>query len=135
MIELNTHGASFIIAAHSPTDVEGWCKVHVQVKTNGFQGEAIAWLMTEGLKSFEKDLGAMMQNVGKELSTRLCSPEPDLDIQLVMNRLGQIQGKFALESERRDGIPTVLSGSFSMDQSFLPELRRQTKDLVKALKG
>ena len=135
MIELNTHGASFIIATHSRTDAEGWCKVHVQVKTNGFQGETIAWLMMEGLKIFEKDLHAMMQNIGKDLRTRLCSPEPDLDIQLVMNHLGQIQGTFALESERRDGIPTVLSGAFSMDQSFLPELKKQTKNLIKALEG
>ena len=135
MIDLNTHGASFIIVAHSPNDVEGWCKVHVQVETNGFHGETIAWLVTEGLISFEKDLGTMMQNIGKDSRARLCSPKPDLDIQLMMNHLGQIQGTFAIESERRDGIPTVLSGSFSMDQSFLPTLRRGINDLVKALKG
>ncbi len=135
MIELNTHGASFTIAAHSPTDVEGWCTVHVQVETNGFHGETIAWLMTDGLISFETDLGIMMQNIGKDAQARLCSPEPDLDIQLTMNHLGQIQGTFAIESERRDGIPTVLSGSFSMDQSFLPTLRRQINNLVKALRG
>ena len=135
MIELNTHGASFKIVAHSPSDAEGWCKVSVRVQTNGFEGETVAWLMAEGLQMFEKDLSYMIDSVGRDAAARLCSPEPDLDIELKMNRLGQIQGTFTIESERIDGIPTALSGSFKMDQTFLPTLRNQTQVLLKSLKG
>jgi hypothetical protein len=133
MIELNAHGAAFVISVHQPADVEGWCKVRVEVRTNGFVGETIAWLEKESLERFGDDLGWMIQNLGKECTAHLCSVEPDLDIQIKMNRLGQIIGTFALESERREGVPTVLSGSFDMDQTFLPHLKTQVLNLLKVL--
>ena len=135
MIEINAPGASFIISAHRPFDIEGWCKVHVEVKTNGFIGETDAWLEKASLERFGTDLGWMMQNLGKECTASLCCAEPDLDIQLKMNRLGQIAGTFALESERREGVPTVLSGSFDMDQTFLPQIKTQLRNLLMSLKG
>ena len=84
---------------------------------------------------FEEDLGYMKDSVGKYAVARLSSPEPDLDLESKMNRLGQIQGTFTIESERIDGIPTVPSGSFKMDQTFLPTLRDQAQVLLKSLKG
>lgn len=133
MIKLRAHGAAFKISAHSAADGEGWCAVDVEVETIGFNGKTIARLEIEGLKTFEKELEAMMRNIGKDLQARLCSSEPDLYIELTVSRLGQIRGIFSLESERRADIPTVLSGSFTMDQTFLSPLRKQLADLMVAL--
>ena len=134
MIELNAHGASFKIMADSPADLEGWCKVQVQIQANGFAGDVIAWLEMEAIRFFDVEIKGMMDTLGQESSAWLRSSEPDLDIQLKMNRLGQVRGTYAIESERRDGIPTVLSGSFDIDQSFLSLLRRQLHDLIGQLK-
>lgn len=82
MIELNAHGANIKIEAHSRD--------------------------LEDLRVFQKQLALMTENLGKASSARLSSAEPDLDIQLKMNRIGQIHGVFAVESERRNGVPTVL---------------------------
>lgn len=71
MIELNAHGASFVISADRQVDAEGWCKVHVEVKTIGFMCQTIAWIEMESLKRFEDDLGWMLQNLGKDCTARL----------------------------------------------------------------
>lgn len=135
MIEINADGANIKIEAHSRNLDDDWCRVRVHVQTNGFEGKTIAWLLEEDLRVFQKQLVLMMENLGTPSSARLYSAEPDLDIQLKMNRLGQIHGVFALESERRDGVPTVLSGSFEMDQTFLPPLDKQLQALLVQIKG
>lgn len=113
-------GASFQIKAHSPADLEGWCKVQVQIQANRLAGDVIAWLEMEAIRLFDVEIKGMLDALGQESNACLRSSAPDLDIQLTMNRLGQVRGTYAIESERRDGIPTVLSGSFDIDQSFLP---------------
>jgi hypothetical protein len=64
---------------------------------------------------------------------RLCSAEPDIDVELNTNARGHIVGSYRFESERRNGTPTVLSGEFEMDQSFIPDLTKQLEELVSSL--
>ena len=68
-------------------------------------------------------------------AARLFSAEPDIDIELQQNTRGQITGIYSFESERREGAPTLLSGRFEMDQSYLPELRRNVQELIAQLRA
>lgn len=75
MIELHAHGANIKIETHSNLD-DGWCRMRVYVRTNGFEGSTIAWLMEEDLHAFQKQLVLMMENLGTASSARLSSIDP-----------------------------------------------------------
>jgi hypothetical protein len=107
----------------------------VLVETNGFVGDFEAWLQLGDLERFANEIGAMYESVEKSSTAVLVSAEPDIQINLAMQSLGGIVGTYALESERPDGIPTVLSGGFNIDQSFLPSLRQSIYSLIADLGG
>ncbi len=60
--------------------------------------------------------------------------DPGLSIELTMDLRGHIKGRYNFTSERRDGEPTVLSGEFDMDQSFLASLEAEIDALVSKLR-
>jgi hypothetical protein len=136
MIEFRADGLALKIAAYSPAGSEDWPTVLVKSSSNGFQGEFIAWLQTEDLTRFATELSRMVTDLGQELTATLASAEPDLNIELKLDRHGRIKGRYRFESERRDaGIPTVLSGQFEMDQTYIPLLLMQVHELTKRLRG
>jgi hypothetical protein len=105
------------------------------LETNGFVGDFEAWLQLGDLERFANEIGAMYESVGKSSTAVLASAEPDIQINLAMQSLGGTVGTYALESERPNGIPTVLSGEFNIDQSFLPSLRQSIYSLIADLGG
>jgi hypothetical protein len=99
----------------------------------GFSGQFEAWLELADLRRFAEQLSQLHTYVGRGGTARLCSAEPDIDIDLQMNSRGHITGKYAFESERRDGVPTSLTGQFEMDQSYLPDLEKGVRTLIALL--
>src|SRR5437899_11934523 len=119
-MELRTHGLELHLAPIGQADSEGWTHVHVEVRVSGFLGRYTAQLEVEDLKRSIRELAVMEDGLGQGSKAALCSAEPGVSIEMTLNRLGQINGRYVFESERRDGVPTALIGAFEMDQSFLP---------------
>jgi hypothetical protein len=132
-MELRTHGLEVHLDPLGQADSEGWTHVQIEVRVSGFFGRYTAQLELEDLKRFAYELASMEDGLGWESKAALCSAEPDLSIELTMNRLGQISGRYVFESERRDGVPTALTGAFEMDQSFSPSLREGCAALISQL--
>jgi hypothetical protein len=132
-MKLQAESVSIELAAVRKADAEDWTRVWVSVRSLGFTGEFEAWLQREDLRRFAGELMTLHNHVELGGNARLCSAEPDIDVELRMNGRGQIQGNYTLESERREGVPTYLSGYFTMDQSYLPELAKSVQILVEAL--
>jgi hypothetical protein len=132
-MKLRAEGLDLDLQCVRAADDEGWCRILALVTVPGFTGKYEAWLQTVDLKRFCEEVTVLHKKVGQVSQARLCSAEPDIDIKLVMDLRGHIQGEYAFESERRDGIPTVLTGRFDMDQSYLPGLLKTTKNLLAEL--
>jgi hypothetical protein len=116
-------------------DDEDWVRVQVILSATGFTGDFEAWLQLADLERFEQELAAMYLSVGKPAIAELSSAEPDILVRLEMQPLGGIVGEFSFESERPDGVPTVLKGGFVIDQSFLPDLQQSVNALAVQLKA
>ena len=114
-------------------DDEDWVRVQVLAETNGFRGDLEAWLQLGDLVRFRDEIEVMHSSAGQALTATLASAEPDIKVELNMQSLGGIEGTYALESERPTGTPTVLSGGFEIDQSYLPGLRDSIADLIASL--
>jgi hypothetical protein len=135
MVEFKAEGLALKIESHSNADSEDWAMVLVESHCNGFNGQFIAWLQTEDLERFSKQLSRIVTDLGQESTATLVSAEPDLELELKLDRRGHIKGSYRLESERRDGIPTSLSGAFDMDQTYIPLLLAQVQQLIERLRG
>jgi len=116
-------------------DDEDWVRVQVIVEATGFAGGFEGWLQLEDLKRFKHEVEVMYAEVGTPMNATLGSAEPDIWVQMRSLPLGNIEGTYRFESERRDGKPTALLGAFSLDQSFLPELAQSIMVLVTELGG
>ena len=132
-MELKATGLQMNLVPHSKADEEDWAKVALTIGCNGFRGEFVAWLQTRDIQRFRNELVTMYQSIGTPAKARLCSAEPDIDIELSSDWRGHIVGNYRFESERINGTPTVLSGGFEMDQSFIPDLTKQLEGLVLSL--
>jgi len=132
-MELNATALQMKLTPYSKADAEDWAKVTLSVRCNGFRGEFVAWLQTEDVQRFKSELMTMYQSVGTPARARLCSAEPDIDVELTSDTRGHIVGSYRFESERINGTPTVLSGEFEVDQSFIPDLAKQLEELVSSL--
>ena len=120
----------------SPTravDSEDWVRVGAAIAVAGFTGNFEAWLQLEDLRRFIRELEVMYAAVGTPRTAELTSAEPDIRVRLQSQPLGGILGNYRLESERRDGVATALSGSFELDQTFLPDLAESVQSLILAL--
>jgi len=135
MMKFRADGLALKIEPHSKADPEDWAKVLVESRCHGFTGHFIAWLQTEDLARFARQLSRMVTDIGQELTGTLVSAEQDLEFELKMDQRGHIKGSYRFESERRDGTPTVLSGAFDMDQTYIPLLLTQVQKLTERLRG
>jgi hypothetical protein len=134
-MRLQTHGLDLTLAAISRAGADGWFTLQVTVVVPGFRGDYKCDFELNDLERFRGELAKLGSSVGRPASARLGCAEPGLQLDFAMNRVGQIHGRFELESQRPDGIPTSLVGGFSMDQSFLPSLRASVECLVQAAQG
>jgi len=115
-------------------DDEDWCRVQVVASAGGFTADFEAWLQTTDLERFARGLDAMHRRVGAPGTATLSSAEPDIYLELSMQRLGGIAGKYKLQAEAEAGGSSALSGSFEADQSFLPALCESVRTLIAQLR-
>ena len=101
-------------------DDEDWARVRVEVDAGGFTGNFEAWLQVGDLDNFSKQLGALYENVGQAGTARLACAERGIDLSLSMETMGGIAGQYDFFDERTSA---TLSGSFNIDQSYIPEWR------------
>ena len=101
-------------------DDEDWARVRVEVHAGGFTGNFEAWLHAGDLDNFSKQLGALFENVGQAGTARLACAERGVDLSLSMETMGGIGGQYEFFDERTSA---TLSGSFNIDQSYIPEWR------------
>ena len=134
MIEFRADGLALKMEAHSRAAAEDWARVLVESQSNGFHGQFIAWIQTEDLTRFANQLSRMVSDLGRELTASLVSAELDVYLELRSDRRGHINGSYRFESERREGTPTVLSGAFDMDQTYIPRLLAEVQELTTRLR-
>jgi hypothetical protein len=135
MIELHSHGLHLELTISGPPTDEDWLRATVRVEVPGFAGEYSCQLQTRDLERFAVQLENMHRTTGSESTAELSSAEPGIRIVLRSNRFGQVGGLFELESQRPGGVPTLLSGPFEMDQSYLPGLVRSIMNAVHELRA
>jgi hypothetical protein len=109
-------------------DREDWTHVRARVEVPGFFGDFEAWLQGCDIGRFKRELEAMYATIRG--TATLASNEAEILIVLTAQNLGQIGGSYKLQSEYREGGPTLLSGSFEMDQTYLPSLIRSVSELM-----
>jgi hypothetical protein len=129
-MRISAEGLHLELEARRRVDDEDWVRVGVAVSVVGFDGNFEAWLQLGDLRRFCEQIELMYDSVGRPGKARLASAEPEIDIGLEMETLGGIRGAYRFESEHRRAAPTVLSGSFEMDQSHLPALAESIRELV-----
>jgi hypothetical protein len=132
-MEIRTKGLQLSLKLRSRANKEDWVRVTVVATAPGFSAEFGARLQARDITRFADECRALHDGVGKSGRATLQSAEPDIHVTLESSGLGQIAGRYALESERPNGVPTVLRGSFEMDQSYLPELERGARRLATEL--
>jgi hypothetical protein len=135
MIELHSHGLHLELVPLGPPTVEEWFNATVRAEVPGFAGDYSCQLQLRDLERFGEQLEKMHGAAGSESTAELCSAEPGIRIVCRCNKFGQISGRYELESQRSEGVPTLLSGPFDMDQSYLPELCRSIRSALHGLRA
>ncbi len=117
-------------------DNDEWAKVDINAQAPGFTVQYTAVLHLPNLESFVSRLRDMQDSVGNECEAAFEGwDDPDFSIELRMDRRGHITGQYRFVSIRRYGEPTALSGSFDMDQSFLPSMIADISTLISDLRS
>ena len=130
---MNLHAAHFSLRLEPwrHVDSEDWVRVRASVAGGVFNGVFEAFLQLEDLHRFRHAVQNMHAAVGSVIEAVLSCYEPGIYVRLLSNQLGQVEGTYTFEAE--DGSLAKLTGSFQVDQSFLPELAASTQELIAQL--
>jgi hypothetical protein len=124
-------GAAEVDASDRAPD--DWVRVRVRAGVCGFRADFEARTQRESLRRFERELGAIQARDARAGRAELTCDEPGVDLRLEAGEAGTIAGHFALESERRGGAWTTLSGTIELDPGALPAIRQSILALLEAL--
>jgi hypothetical protein len=105
--------------------------VRVEVHAGGFTGNFEAFLQTCDLDCFSKALGDLYENVGLPGTASLIFAERGVVLSMAMEKNGSITGEYEFFD---DSVRTTLSGSFTIDQSYIPEWRKRVEALAQDLR-
>ena len=94
--------------------------MRVEVQAGGFIGDFEAWLQSGDLEVFSNQLAALYEKVGQVGAAKLEYAERGIYLSLSMQTMGAIDGEYKFFNERTSA---VLSGTISIDQSYIPEWR------------
>lgn len=130
-MQLRTPTFSVELKALRGADDEDWARVRVEVQSGGFTGDFEAWLQSGDLDSFSMQLGALYDGVGQAVTARLACAERGIVIALSMEKMGGILGQYEFFDERTSA---SLSGSFTIDQSYIPEWRNGVESFAQELR-
>jgi len=115
------------------TAAGGWVRVRVRAGICGFRADFEARTQRESLGRFERELGALQDAPARAGRAEFACDEPGIDLRLEARDAGPIAGHFALESERRGGAWTTLSGTFELEPEALPGIRASIVALLRTL--
>jgi len=114
-----------------PVDSEDWVRVRASVIGGVFAGAFEAYLQLGALRRFNEQVELMHAQVGTPREAVLSCHEPGICVRLASNSMGQVEGTYEFENE--DGSLAKLTGSFQVDQSYLPALAASTQELIASL--
>ena len=129
-MRLHTASFSLELTGRRIVDGEDWVRVWAEVTLGVFAGGLEAYLQLEDLRRFKREIELLHGNVGVPGEAVLSGIEPFINLDLKSDRLGSIAGTCKLEDESSRA---QLSGVFSIDQSYLPELAASVENLIDAL--
>ena len=112
-------------------DSEDWVRVRVSVLGGVFAGTFEAYLQLGDLSRFKAEVELMHAQVGSPHEAVLSCHEPGIYVRLASNSMGQVEGTYEFENE--DCSLAKLTGSFQVDQSYLPALAASAQELIASL--
>jgi hypothetical protein len=123
-LELRTHGLAVSFMFTSP-GVEGWMWCGVQMDVPGFHGEYDFQLERLNLELFRSQLAHATEPTNWPCQAQFSSTDPGVDLVLQVARSGQVVGEYRFCNYNGGG--ATLSGSFALDQTYLPPLLAQVE--------
>jgi hypothetical protein len=133
-LELSADGLDFQLVPIGEPDRNHVIHAKVLVAVPGFKGEYEASIEPQEFLGFARGLDNLSVSLSPGDSAVLEPFEHDFSLTLTMGTGGHIGGTYRFQGGRFDGAtPAVLSGEFAMDQSYLPELRRQVTAMLDIL--
>jgi hypothetical protein len=134
-MRIEAHDLTLTLSPAQLLDREDWCRVGVLAVVPGFEVNFVAYLQGADLRRFRDSINAMHAAVGRPGEALLASFEPGIAIELSMQTLGGIRGKYKFQGEFVEGGAPVLTGAFQVDQSYLPALSDSIDQLLSKLEG
>ncbi|RYG96026.1 MAG: hypothetical protein EON58_12970 [Alphaproteobacteria bacterium] len=129
-MNLRTPSFCLDLTARRVVDNEDWVRVWADATVGVFSGGVETYLQLEDLRRFKDQIAVMHAKVGTPCEAVLFCIEPGIHLDLTSDRLGSIAGRCKLEDELSGA---ELSGAFTIDQSYLPELANSIRELIDAL--
>jgi len=106
-----------------------WLHLRVDVRVPGFTGKVEWSVMPSELLAF-RDALAEMNELVSGASAELKGTEPGVALRLTAATGGCIKGEFLVSDRYRNPESAVLQGTFSLDQSYLPEISAAVDTLL-----
>ncbi len=129
-MELRTHGLA-VRFTFTPADGEGWMWCSILVDVPGFRGEYDFQLEQINLELFRTQLERAVEPVNWPCQAQFSSTAPGVDLVFQVARSGQVAGEYRFCNDNGGG--ATLSGSFALDQTYLPPLLAQVERLLAEL--
>jgi hypothetical protein len=123
-VELRTHGLA-VRFTFAPPGRDGWMWCDVVVDVPGFHGEYAFQLERVNLELFWSQLAGAVESANWPCQAQLSSTDPGIDLVLRVARSGQVAGEYRFCNYNEGG--AVLSGTFGLDQTYLPPLLAQVE--------
>ena len=131
-MKINAHGLDLEIKVVSnppqgDDPLDRWITFSVKLKVPGFTGNFDWETLPTGFFRFAEELQNMRSQIGSKNVATLCGIEPGVEITLTSDHLGHIKGEYEFETYQGGENPTVLKGSFDLDQSYLESWAKEVK--------
>jgi len=104
-----------------------WCNAVIDAP--GFQGDFDFQMLRGDLHPFHDQLVRSLDGTSWPCEARLASTEPGVDLSFRIERTGRIAGAYRFGGDRH----ASLSGTFTMDQTYLAPLLAQLNRLLSDL--
>jgi len=126
-LKLQAEGLSFELHYLKP-DEEGWVGCNVIINVPGFRGDVDFHMLRSDLERFHTELSSARVATNWPREVLLASTEPGFELSFRVERTGQVAGQYRFGSQEIHR--AVLSGDFTMDQTYLEPLLSQTEQVL-----
>jgi hypothetical protein len=123
-VELRTQGLA-VGFTFIPPDCEGWMWCSILVDVPGFRGKYDFQLERVNLELFRTHLACAIETTNWSCQAQFSSTDPGVALVLQVARSGQVAGEYRFCNYNGGG--ATLTGTFAMDQTYLPPLLAQVE--------